>query len=93
MIVISGSPGSEETQRKVGQAALETADLILVREAVPLACKGALEGFCGTAFALDESLEAKGIRPEELEKGVRVMARDELRELLRRSGGNPDEIP
>ncbi len=81
-----------ETQRKVGQAALETVDLILVREAVPLALKKALEGFCGTAFVLDEDLEAKGIRPGDMEKGVKVMSREELRELLKRSGGNPKEI-
>ena len=92
MIVISGLPGSVETQRRVGQAALEVSDLILVREAVPLALKGALEGFCGMAFALDEDLEAKGIRPSELEKGIKVMSRAELRELLRRSGGNPEDI-
>ncbi len=63
-----------------------------MREAVPLALKGALEGFCGTAFALDESLEAKGILPGEMEKGVKVMSRAELRELLRRAGGDPEDI-
>ena len=57
-----------------------------------MALKGALEGFCGTAFALKEDLEAKGIRPEEMEKGVKVMTREELRELLRRAGGDPDDI-
>ncbi len=76
----------------MGRAALETADLILVRDAVPLARKGALEGFCGTAFVLDESLVAMGVRPEELEKGIKVMTKEELRELLKRSGGNPEDI-
>ena len=51
-----------------------------------------VRSYNGKIFALDEHLEAKGILPAQMEKGIKVMTKAELRELLKRAGGNPEEI-
>lgn len=72
----------------VERAALEGADLVLAHRGVALAIKGELDGFCGTAFAVEEDLKAMDISPDEIEKNIRLMSRQELLELVNRSEGS-----
>lgn len=46
------------------------------------ALRGRLKGFCGTAIACEEDLMDRGLGPEDLERGVRVLSRVEIDRLL-----------
>jgi hypothetical protein len=72
---------------------METIDLILIDKGVTLTLKGSLDGFCGTAFASSEDIQKNDIKPEDMEKGIKLMSRKELRDLHKRAGGNPEDIP
>jgi hypothetical protein len=58
---------------------------VLKEEGVRLAVKDALKGFCGTAHACAEDLEDRGISEDSLERGVRVLRRDEIDRMLARN--------
>ncbi len=66
----------------VNLAAEITADIVLTDEAVGFALKDALNGFCGTAFALDTHMQQYLPQEAELEKGVKQVSRDELNHIL-----------
>lgn len=82
MVIIKSPPLSKEAGDAVMRAADMTADIILIKEAVGLALKDALKGFCGTAFALAEDV-ARGL-PEgaELDKGVKLISASEMEKMM-----------
>ena len=84
LIIIKSPPGSISAAQAVDRAAEMTADIVLIQEAVGLALKDALSGFCGTAFALDMDMQQYLPEGAELEKGVKPISRDELEQLLKK---------
>jgi len=86
LVVIVSPPHSERASAGVRLAAELAADIVLMGEAVGLARRGALEGFCGTAHALEDDVRQRGIPEAELERGVRLIDRAELRHMLEREG-------
>jgi len=82
LIVIKSAPGSPEASKAVRKAAELTADILLVEDAVGLALRDMLEGFCGTAFALSEHLYTRLPKSAELEKGVKLLTRAEMNSML-----------
>ena len=82
LIVIKSPPGSSKALKAVIKAAELAADIVLVGEAVCHAVKDGLEGFCGTAFALEG--DARRLLPgdTELEKGVKLVTEEEIEEML-----------
>ena len=86
IVVIESPPLSVRAIAGVKAAADLTADIALVGDAVGLARRGALDGFCGTAHALEDDLRERGIPESELERGVRLIDRVELRRLIEAEG-------
>lgn len=84
LIIIKSPPGSVPATEAVNRAAELTADIVLTGEAVGLALKDALSGFCGTAFALDIHMQQHLPATAELEKGVKPVSRRELDLMLDR---------
>jgi len=82
LIVIKSPPGSPDASKAVRKAAELAADILLVGDAVGLARRDMLEGFCGTAFALSEHLHAMLPTDTELEKGVKLISRAEMNSML-----------
>ena len=80
LVIIKSGPDSEAAMRAVGIARDETADIVLIRDAVYLARPDGLEGFCGTAFAFAEDVRARGI--VDIDKGVKEITAEELIELM-----------
>ena len=87
IIIINSPPDSEEARNSIKKAAELTADIVLIGPATALAKKDMLVGFCGTAFALEDDLNAHMPEGTELEKGVKVINADELDELLKNEEG------
>jgi sulfur relay protein TusB/DsrH len=80
VVVIRSAPGDREAKRGVRLARDMAADIVLVQNGVYLACGDRLEGFCGTAHALEEDLRLRGVT--DIEKGVRTLTYDDLVDLL-----------
>ncbi len=56
------------------------ADIVLIQNAVSLARRDRLEGFCGTAFALGEDIKLRGVK--DLDKGVKEISYEEFIDLM-----------
>jgi sulfur relay protein TusB/DsrH len=56
------------------------ADIALINDAVCLAQPERLEGFCGTAYALDEDLKLMGVK--DIEESVKPINYGELVDLI-----------
>lgn len=80
LVVIKSGPESQEAKRAVKIARDTAADIVLLQNAVSLARKDRLEGFCGTAFALSEDLKLRGIK--DLEKSVKEISYEEFIDLM-----------
>lgn len=80
LVIIKSSPDSQEAKRAVRLARDMTADIVLLQNGVYLAEKERLEGFCGTAFVLDEDMRLRGV--ENIGKGVKKVGYDELVDLM-----------
>jgi hypothetical protein len=85
-IVIKSPPGSPEASAAVKKAAELATDIVLTEEAVGLALKDRLEGFCGTAFALEDDVLLHLPEGAEMEKGVKLVSREELESMLAGGG-------
>lgn len=79
-MIIKSGPDSDEAMKAIGIARDETADIVLIGDAVYLARPDGLEGFCGTAFALAEDIRSRGI--VDIDKGVKEITPEELIELM-----------
>jgi sulfur relay protein TusB/DsrH len=80
IVIIKSGPESQEAKRAVKIARDTVADIVLIQNAVYLARPERLEGFCGTAFALDEDIRLRGIK--DIDKGVKEINYDELVDLM-----------
>jgi len=80
LVIIKSPPGSDGAIEAVRVARDNVADIVLVEEAVLLARKDKLEGFCGTVYALRDDILSRGI--DDLEKGVKEIDAGELEDLL-----------
>ena len=86
IVVISSSPGTDSARSGVKTTRDIAADIALIGDAVGLARRGALEGFCGTAHAIEADVRMHGIPDAELERGVRLIDRAELERLILTEG-------
>ena len=86
LVVIVSPPQSVRAIAGVKTARDLTADIVLEGEAVGLAKRGALDGFCGTAHALQDDVRERGIPEDALERGVRLIDRTELQRLIEAEG-------
>lgn len=83
LFIIKSPPGSPESIEAVKRAAELTADIVLVGDAAGLALKDKLEGFCGTAFALESDVRSNLPPGADLEKGVKLVTPGELELMLK----------
>ncbi|MBI3591884.1 MAG: hypothetical protein HY099_00065 [Nitrospirae bacterium] len=82
LVIIKSSPDTQEGKRGVKLARDMAADICLIQNAVYFAQKERLEGFCGTAFILDEDARLRGLGLEEIGKGIREINYDGLVDLM-----------
>ncbi|MCL5063111.1 MAG: DsrH/TusB family sulfur metabolism protein [Nitrospiraceae bacterium] len=82
LVIIKSSPDTQEGKRGVKLARDMAADICLIQNAVYFAQKERLEGFCGTAFILDEDARLRGLGLEEIGKGIREINYEGLVDLM-----------
>lgn len=80
LLIIRSAPDTTEARRAVKLARDTAADILLIQNAVCLAGKDRLEGFCGTVYALHDDIRLRGI--SDIEKGVKTVGYDEAVDLM-----------
>lgn len=81
IVIIKSSHDTDEARRAIRLAGDLAADIVLVQDAVYLGRRDALEGFCGTAHALNEDVLMRGVGAE-IDKGVRLIDYDQMVDML-----------
>lgn len=80
LVIIKSSHDTSEGKRAVKLARDMAADICLIQNAVYFAQRDRLEGFCGTAYVLDEDSRVRGIM--DIEKGIKKIDYDGLVDLM-----------
>jgi sulfur relay protein TusB/DsrH len=80
LVIIKNAPDTDEARRAVRLAGDLAADIVLIQNAVWLAQEERLEGFCGTAYALDEDLRLRG--GVNTGKDIKTITYEELIDLM-----------
>ncbi len=81
-VIIKSHPGSGPAMEGKRLARSFGADLILIGAGVALAREEVLGGFCGTVYVADADLEGQGIGRDGLDKCVKVVSGEELRQMM-----------
>ncbi len=82
LVLVKNSPGTMEGKRGVKLARDMAADIVLIQDAVYYAFKEKLDGYCGTVYAIDEELTLRGIKDDEIERGLKKINWDELIDMM-----------
>lgn len=80
IVLLKSAPDTADAERAIKLARDMAADLVLLQNAVYLAEKDRLDGFCGTVFAVDEDVKLRGIA--ELQKNVRLVGYDVIIDIM-----------
>ncbi len=82
LTIIKSGPDTSEGRRALKLARDMSSDIVLLQNGVYFALREQLDGFCGTACAVEEDVNLRGLREEELERGLKLIDWDELIELM-----------
>ena len=82
LVIIKSAPNTPESNRGIRLARDMAADICLIQNAIYFAQKERLEGFCGNVFVLEEDIRLRGLKSEDIEKGVKEINYDELIDLM-----------
>jgi sulfur relay protein TusB/DsrH len=82
LVIIKSAPDTPEGKRGLKMARDMAADLFLIQNGVYFAQEERLEGFCGTAYVLEDDLKLRGIKGTGIEKGIRETGYDSFVDLM-----------
>lgn len=82
VVIVKSGPNTADGERGVKLARDMAADVVLIQDGVYFAQKERLGGFCGRAYVLEEDSRLRGLKDEELEKGVNKLSYDDLVDLM-----------
>jgi sulfur relay protein TusB/DsrH len=71
LVIVKSGPETVEGRRGITLAKDTAADLALIQNGVYFAQAERLDGFCGTAYLLEEDSRLRGIRDDTIGKGIR----------------------
>lgn len=76
LVIVKSGTDTADGKRGVKLARDMAADLFLIQDGVYFAQEERLEGFCGTAYVLEDDLKLRGIKGAGIEKGIRETGYD-----------------
>ncbi len=82
LVIIKSAPDTLEGGRGLKLARDMAADICLIQNAVYFAMEERLEGFCGSAFVLDEDARMRGLSMEKSAKGIKEIDYEGLVDLM-----------
>lgn len=80
IVIIKSAPDTDAAHEGISIARDNAADVILIKDAVMMAQKDGLQGYCGMANVLKEDLDKRA--HGELEKGIRILSAREIISLI-----------
>ena len=86
LVLVKSAPDTTDGRRGVKLARDMAADVVLLQNGVYFAQGERLEGFCGSAYVLNDDLKLRGIREDEIEKNIRRLDYGGLVDLI--AGGD-----
>jgi sulfur relay protein TusB/DsrH len=84
LVIVKSAPDTTDGKRGMKLARDMAADLVLLQNGVYFAQKERLEGFCGTAYVLDDDARLRGLKEEDIEKEIRKLDYGSLIDLMAR---------
>ena len=82
LVIVKSAPDTTDGKRGVKLARDMAADVVLLQNGVYFAQKERLEGFCGTAYVLDDDVRLRGLKNDEIEKDIRRLDYGGLVDLM-----------
>jgi sulfur relay protein TusB/DsrH len=82
LVLVKSAPDTTDGKRGVKLARDMAADVVLLQNGVYFAQKERLEGFCGTAYVLDDDVRLRGLKNDEIEKDIRRLDYGSLVDLM-----------
>lgn len=82
LVIVKNAPDTMDGKRGIKLARDMAADVVFLQNGVYFVQKERLEGFCGTAYVLDDDLRLRGLKGEEIEKDIRRLDYDGLVDLM-----------
>jgi sulfur relay protein TusB/DsrH len=70
LVMVKSAPDTADGKRGIKLARDMAADVVLIQNGVYFAQLERLEGFCGTAYVLDDDARLRGLKDNEIEKGI-----------------------
>jgi sulfur relay protein TusB/DsrH len=87
LVIIKSAPDTPDGKRGLKLARDMAADVCLIQSAIYFAQKDRLEGFCGTAYVLEEDCRLRGLSEGAIEKDIKMVTYDDLVDLMVREEG------
>jgi sulfur relay protein TusB/DsrH len=81
-VIVKSGPDTTDGRRGMKLARDMAADVVLLQNGVYFAQKERLEGFCGTAYVLDDDVRLRGLKNDEIEKDIRRLDYGSLVDLM-----------
>ena len=88
LVIVKSAPDTTDGKRGIKLARDMAADLVLLQNGIYFAQKERLEGFCGTAYVLDDDVRLRGLKDDEIEKDIRKVDYGSLVDLM----ANEDKV-
>jgi len=82
LVIVKSAPDTTDGKRGIKLARDMAADVVLLQNGVYFAQKERLEGFCGTAYVLDDDVRLRGLKNDEIEKDIRRLDYGSLVDLI-----------
>lgn len=82
VVLIKSGPDTSEGRRGIKLARDTAADLVLLQNGVYFGLNELLDGYCGLAHAVEEDIELRGLKLDELARGLKIIGWDELTDMM-----------
>jgi len=82
LVIVKNAPDTPEGRRGIKLAIDMSSNIVLIQNAVYFAQKDRLDGFSSIIYALEDDIRLRGLRDEELKKGIKKLDYDGLIELM-----------
>lgn len=82
LVIVKSGHDTADGKRGVKLARDMAADLFLIQNGVYFAQKERLEGFCGTAYVLEDDLKLRGLKGAGTEKSIKEIGYDSFVDLM-----------
>jgi len=82
LVIVKSAPDTMDGKRGIKLARDMAADVVFLQSGAYFAQKERLEGFCGTAYVLDDDVRLRGLKDDEIEKDIRKVDYGSLVDLM-----------